>query len=104
MPTLVPISPMDLRPLEPVRVSSSDEIRAAVARARVAQAHWRQRPVAQRIAALKRAAKEMLRRRAEVIESARLEMGKVDVEGLFNEALGPLETVNGWAKLVRRAM
>jgi acyl-CoA reductase-like NAD-dependent aldehyde dehydrogenase len=102
--SLVPISPMDLRPLAPVSVSSEDEVRAAVARARIAQEHWKQRPVRERIAALKRAAKEMLRRRAEVIESARLEMGKVDVEGLFNEALGPLETVSGWAKLVKRAM
>src|SRR5271165_5660504 len=30
-------------------------------------------------------------------------MGKVDVEGLFNEALGPLDNVHGWAKVVRAA-
>jgi acyl-CoA reductase-like NAD-dependent aldehyde dehydrogenase len=102
--SLVPISPTDLRPHEPVPISSEPEIRAAVARARVAQEGWRHWPVGKRIAALKRAAKGMLRRRAEVIESARLEMGKVEVEGLFNEALGPLETINGWAKLVRGSM
>ena len=45
----------------------------------------------------------MLRRRDEAIELARRELGKVEIEGLFNEALGPLETVAGWIKVVERA-
>ncbi len=80
------------------------EVRGAVTRARVAQEEWRGLPLAERAAALKRAAKEMLRRRDEAIELARLELGKVEIEGLFNEALGPLETVAGWVKVVERAM
>ena len=56
------------------------------------------------VALLKNAAKgEMLRRRAEVIDLARREMGKVAAEGIFNEALGPLDSVSGWAKVVARA-
>jgi acyl-CoA reductase-like NAD-dependent aldehyde dehydrogenase len=101
--TFVPISPGDLRPLAPVRASTVEDVRTAVSRARAAQEFWRQRPLSERIALLEKAAVEMLKRRAEVIESARLEMGKVEAEGLFNEALGPLETVRGWAKVVKRA-
>jgi acyl-CoA reductase-like NAD-dependent aldehyde dehydrogenase len=101
--TITPVSPTDLRPLAPVRVSTPEEVRAAVARARAAQQNWHQRPLADRVAALKRAAKEMLRRRAEVIALAHEEMGKVAVEGIFNEALGPLDTLSGWASVVERA-
>jgi acyl-CoA reductase-like NAD-dependent aldehyde dehydrogenase len=74
-----------------------------VARSRAAQQHWRLQPIEKRIAVLERAAKQMLRRRAEAIELANREMGKVDVEGLFNEALGPLDNVGGWARVVRAA-
>ncbi|HEY8039827.1 MAG TPA: aldehyde dehydrogenase family protein [Polyangiaceae bacterium] len=77
--------------------------REAVARSRLAQERWRLEPLAHRVAALTRAAKDMLRRRAEVIALARDEMGKVDAEGLFNEALGPLDTVSSWARVVERA-
>ncbi len=42
----------------------------------------------------------MLRRRAEVIALAKAEMGKVEAEGLFNEALGPLDSVSAWAAVV----
>ena len=101
---IVPISPNDLRPLAPVRVSTVEEIREAVARARAAQAHWRLRPLSERVRHLKSAAKEMLARRGEVIELARDEMGKVEVEGIFNEALGPLDTVSGWAGVVEGAI
>jgi acyl-CoA reductase-like NAD-dependent aldehyde dehydrogenase len=77
--------------------------RAAVERARAAQEGWRLRPLADRVDAMTRAAKDMLRRRGEVIALARDEMGKVDVEGLFHEALGPLDAVAGWARIVERA-
>jgi acyl-CoA reductase-like NAD-dependent aldehyde dehydrogenase len=70
--------------------------------ARTAQWHWRLEPLATRIDALKRAAKTMLRRRAEVITLARTEMGKVEAEGLMNEAIGPLDAVSAWAGVVKR--
>ena len=76
---------------------------SAVTRARSAQHEWNLQPLAERVAALTRAAQEMLRRRDEVISLAREEMGKVDVEGLFHEALGPLDTVKGWSRIIERA-
>jgi acyl-CoA reductase-like NAD-dependent aldehyde dehydrogenase len=83
--------------------SDGDAIHRAVAASRAAQEHWRLQPVESRIAALQRAAKQMLRRRAEAIELARSEMGKVEAEGLFNETLGPLDAVGAWGRVVRRA-
>jgi acyl-CoA reductase-like NAD-dependent aldehyde dehydrogenase len=79
------------------------EARAAVETARTAQWQWRLEPLRVRVAALKRAAKTMLRRRAEVIALAKAEMGKVEAEGLFNEAIGPLDAVGGWAGVVARS-
>jgi acyl-CoA reductase-like NAD-dependent aldehyde dehydrogenase len=77
-------------------------VRAAVRRARAAQARWRFVTQRERVALLTRAAKSMLERRAEVIALAREEGGKVATEGMFNEALGPLDTVKSWAKVVER--
>jgi acyl-CoA reductase-like NAD-dependent aldehyde dehydrogenase len=77
--------------------------RRAVARARAVQQRWKLEPLRTRVAALERAAKTMLRRRSEVIALAAEEMGKVEAEGLFNEALGPLDTVKGWAHVVETA-
>jgi acyl-CoA reductase-like NAD-dependent aldehyde dehydrogenase len=101
---IVPISPNDRTPLAPVRVSSVEEVHAAVARSRAAAEHWRLRPLADRVAVLKSAAKAMLARRAEVMELAHAEMGKVDVEGYFLESLAPLEAVSGWADVIEGAI
>jgi acyl-CoA reductase-like NAD-dependent aldehyde dehydrogenase len=78
------------------------EARTAVQAARTAHWQWKLEPLGVRVAALKRAAKTMLRRRAEVIALAKDEMGKVEAEGLFNEALGPLDAVGAWAGVVAR--
>ncbi len=102
---LVPISPNDRAPLAPVRVSRRGTRSPTPSRARAPpRSHWRLRPLAERVAALKSAAKEMLARRAEVIELARVEMGKVTVEGILNEALGPLDTLSGWAGVIEGAI
>ncbi len=100
---LVPVSPIDLRSLAPVQVSTAEEVGHAIAASRIAQASWRLRGLNERTSLLKSAARELLLRRAEVIDLARSELGKVEVEGLFNEGLGPLETLAGWAGVVRRA-
>jgi acyl-CoA reductase-like NAD-dependent aldehyde dehydrogenase len=80
----------------------SEEARRAVARARAAQQRWKLEPLSTRIAALTRAAKSMLRRRSEVIALVVDEVGKVEAEAVF-EALGPLDAVKGWARVVEEA-
>lgn len=95
--------PIDLRPLAPVAVATTAQIAEAVVRARRAQEQWRDRPFAERREALVRAAKNMLRRRNEILDLARDEMGKLPIESLFNEALGPLDIVKAWAAIVEKA-
>ena len=100
---VLPVAPPGPTPRPTTAPSSVDRVRAAVKRAKAAQYEWQLQPFSERAKALTRAAQEMLRRRGEVIALAREEMGKVDVEGLFNEALGPLDNVKSWIQIVRRA-
>jgi acyl-CoA reductase-like NAD-dependent aldehyde dehydrogenase len=84
-------------------ISSSTAVRTAVARARTSQFEWQLQPFGERVKALTRAAQRMLRDRHDVIGLAREEMGKVESEGLFIEALGPLDAIKGWTRVVERA-
>lgn len=96
------VCPLDLSPLAPVVPATPAEVAEVVERARAAQRAFRDLTMEARIAALREAARAMLARRHEIMEIVRVEMGKVDVEALFNEALGPLDTVNAWARVVSR--
>ena len=88
----------------PAPAATLDErAREAVGRARAAQERWRLVPLQQRALALTRAAKEMLRKRSEIIAIAHDEIGKVEAEGIFVEALGPLDNVKAWARVVAKA-
>ena len=97
---LHPVCPMDLSALRPVPVASAEDVQAAVRRARRAQEQWSATPLTQRVERMRAAARDMLARRHEVMELVRSEIGKTDAEALFNEALGPLDTVTGWASIV----
>jgi acyl-CoA reductase-like NAD-dependent aldehyde dehydrogenase len=98
------ICPIDLRELPPVPRATDDEIRAAVAGARGAQRDWVERPFADRAAALTRAAKSLLARQDEVIALVRDELGKVDGEALFDEAIGHLDMLKQWIRVVKPAI
>ncbi len=98
------ICPTDRRALPPVAVTAPEAVREAVSRARRAQHIWRNQPFEERVAALKRAAKTMLIRRNEVLSLVKLEVGKVDVDAMFTEALGPLDAVSGWARVAGKAV
>src|SRR5262249_2568720 len=82
----------------------SEPLVVKVARARDAQEAWGHTPFAERVGCLTRAAKEMLERRAEAMALVEEEIGKVHAEALFNEALGPLDAVKGWAAVLGRAL
>ncbi len=98
------VCPFDLRPLPPVPVATEEDVKEAVSRARRAARIWRNQPFDERVAALKRAAKRMLEQRNEILSLVKLEGGKVDVDAMFTEALGPLDSVGGWARVVGKAM
>src|SRR5262249_9398020 len=98
------VCPIDLRPLEPVARTSHDDIHRAVARARDAQRTWRERPFDERARSLVRAAKSLLVRREEAMALARDEVGKLDVESLFDEGIGHLDLLQQWIRVVRPAL
>jgi acyl-CoA reductase-like NAD-dependent aldehyde dehydrogenase len=83
---------------------STDEARQAVEAAHVVQPEWASRPLADRAAALERAAKRMLRERQTILHLVKEEMGKHEVEALFTEAVGPLDAVKGWSKIIGRSL
>jgi len=99
-PSTEPVARDGVTAVEP----TLEPLAARVARARDAQEAWGHTPFAERVACLRRAAQDMLRRRQEIIALVEQEIGKVSAEALFNEALGPLDAVKGWAGVLRPAL
>lgn len=97
------VCPIDLVPLEPVPTTPQAEVPKAVARARRAAEDWARSPLSDRIQALEAGARRLLSDRGRIIDLVRMEMGKLEVDALFTEGLGPLDTVRGWSKVVRKA-
>src|SRR5688572_15614278 len=90
------ISPVDRSPLGAVRITPVTEVAALVQAARAAQPAWAALGLKARARALSSAAKRMLERRGEVLALMRRETGKLPVEGLMSEAIGPLDQVKQW--------
>jgi len=82
---------------------SVDDARKAVEAARLVQPEWASRTIQERAAILERAAKRMLRERDALVHLVKDEMGKHEVEGLFTEAVGPLDAVKAWKRIALRA-
>jgi acyl-CoA reductase-like NAD-dependent aldehyde dehydrogenase len=99
-----PICPVDLRPLLPIPVATPEQVRAAVERSRRAQCGWGEKPLAERVEALRRAARAVLDGRHEVLALMRDEVGKLEVDALMSEVLGPLDQVNSWAAVIGPAV
>jgi acyl-CoA reductase-like NAD-dependent aldehyde dehydrogenase len=95
------INPTDLSALEPVAVTPPAEISETVRRARSAQPGWEQLGLNERARRLVGAARAMLERRREVMPLITEEAGKLPAHALMHEALGPLDFVKGWTKVVR---
>lgn len=96
------VCPLDLRPLESVPDARPEDVRRAVDLARRAAEGWAGRPLSDRAAALRKAAKAMLARADEVLALVKDEMGKLECEGLFNEALGHLDMLEAWVGVVEK--
>jgi len=97
------IDPRNLRPLPPVRASSADEVTRAVRTAREAQPKWQELAFADRARLLELAAKRLLAERDEGLAIVRREVGKTPADALFTEALGPLDALKGWRKVIEQA-
>jgi acyl-CoA reductase-like NAD-dependent aldehyde dehydrogenase len=98
------VCPVDLRALAPLAVTPVEDVQKAVLKARAAQHGWATRSFDDRVSVLKRAAKSVLERRAEVIALMREEVGKLEVDALMSEVLGPLDQVSSWASVLEPAL
>ncbi len=85
------------------QVGGPNDAARAVESARLVQPEWAARSLGERYAALERAAKRMLRDRQSLLHLVKEEMNKHEVEGLFTEALGSLDAVKAWKKIIARA-
>jgi acyl-CoA reductase-like NAD-dependent aldehyde dehydrogenase len=103
LPMIHRTCPIDLRALPPVPRATDEQVQGAVARSRQAQARWREQPFDERAQALVRAAKSMLARRAEAMAIVRDELGKLEVEAMFDEGIGHLDMLKQWIGVVRPA-
>ncbi len=97
-------SPVDGRPLSPVPIATAADVRRAVIEARAAQRGWAKRSVKERIDAMKRAARRMLDDRATILAILGQEIGKFEVDGIFSEALGPMDVVTQWGSVVKKGL
>jgi acyl-CoA reductase-like NAD-dependent aldehyde dehydrogenase len=97
------LCPLDLTPLAPLAITSAEDVGKAVERARVAQLGWARRSLDERIAKMTKAAHAILERRHEVLELMKNEVGKLEVDALMSEVLGPLDQVNAWGAVIRGA-
>src|SRR4029453_4658167 len=95
------ISPVDSAPLAPVPTSSAAQVAEAVQRARAAQTAWEALGFEERVRRLTGAAKRILEQRNQAMKLIALEGGKVPPHALMHEAVGPLEFVKGWTKVIR---
>jgi len=97
------VDPRNLRQLPPVRTSSLEDVKRAVRTAREAQAKWAELGLGERTRLLERAAKRLLTERDEGLAIVRREIGKTPADALFTEALGPLDAVRGWRRVIDSA-
>lgn len=80
-------------PVGEVTASSREHVFGAVARARAAQAAWAERPVAERVALLRRFQEELVAAREEMARVITSETGKPYVESLGVDVLSALDSV-----------
>ncbi len=85
-------------------VSTPDEVRAAVARARAAQPAWSARSIAERCAVLLEVRESILSHGREIVALVAKESGKPQHEGLLHEVMAPLELITYFCENAERVL
>ncbi len=92
------LDPLEQRPLGEIRVTSADEVREVVRRARAAQPAWGARPVAERVRVLRRALDVLIARRDAYVDVIVRDTGRPRVETLMMEILPACDSLAFHAK------
>jgi acyl-CoA reductase-like NAD-dependent aldehyde dehydrogenase len=106
LPTAKPgtLSPADLKPLSDVKVSTKDDVVAAVKAARAAQVSWAETPRSQREKILKSFVPAILNRREEGMKVMCDETGRDPVENLMSDLVSIGDFVNMVINASRKAL
>jgi len=97
-------SPVDQHSLGELDISTAEEVRGALARARAAQAAWAARPVRERAAIVRGAVDELVAHREEIISTLRSETGKPRAEALGIEIVPACDFLNHWSSRAPRTL
>lgn len=97
-------SPLDGAPLDDIAATPASEVTAAVARARKAQASWADKPLADRVAALREVKKRILQRAEVIAELLHRECGKPIEEGALAEVLPNADLVDWWTASIEELL
>jgi len=89
-------SPKDRESIGEIVVSTPDDVAAAIARARDAQAEWARVPVTERARIVRGAIDRLVEQREAVIETIMAETGKTKLECLIMEILPGCDYLNFW--------
>jgi len=89
-------SPKDRESIGEIVVSTPDDVAAAIARARDAQAEWARVPVTERARIVRGAIERLVEQREAVIETIMAETGKTKLECLIMEILPGCDYLNFW--------
>jgi succinate-semialdehyde dehydrogenase/glutarate-semialdehyde dehydrogenase len=97
-------SPATLEPIGEIEIHGADDVRAAVERARKAQAAWSEMRFEERGRFLRRAVQVLIARLDEFVETIVRETGKPEFEVLSAELLAACDSLEFWAKRARRIL
>jgi succinate-semialdehyde dehydrogenase/glutarate-semialdehyde dehydrogenase len=96
------LGPAHLEPIGEFDCATADDVRAAVARARVAQRAWAARNVEERAALLWKLLDVFVARQDEVVETVIRETGKARAEAVSMEVFAPCDAIGFYAKRAPR--
>ena len=91
-------SPVTLQPIGEFECANAEDVRAAVERARKAQAAWGELPVRERAQYLWRLLDQFTRRQDEVIDAVVQETGKARAEAISMEVFSCCDSISYYAK------
>jgi succinate-semialdehyde dehydrogenase/glutarate-semialdehyde dehydrogenase len=95
-------SPVDLQPIGEFEAASRDDVRAAVERARKAQAGWAGLSFDERARFMWRLLDQLVERQDEIVEAVVQETGKARSEAISMEVFAPCASIAYYAKRAKR--
>ena len=98
------VSPVDGSALPPFDVTNADDVAAAITRARAAQRHWGNTPVADRAALAQRLLSVLLERKDEVIARLTAETGRPEMDTLLIELFASCDVINYYSRRAEKIL